>query len=50
MKGELIFRYDNARHKPELGFDEHKHQHDGTIIHLIMPDIADVIDEVIKYL
>jgi cellulose synthase/poly-beta-1,6-N-acetylglucosamine synthase-like glycosyltransferase len=24
-KGELIFRYDNARHKPDLKFREHKH-------------------------
>ena len=24
-EGKLIFRYDNARHKPDLGFIEHKH-------------------------
>jgi len=24
-KGKLIFRYDNARHKAELGFKDHKH-------------------------
>lgn len=47
--GKLIFRYDNARHKPELGFKDHKHLHDGRIVQTIMPDIADVVDEVIKY-
>lgn len=49
-KGELIFRYDNARHKPELGFDEHKHQNDGTIIPTTMPDIAEIVYDVLKYL
>lgn len=46
----LIFRYDNARHKPELGFKDHKHLHDGSIIQSSMPDITDVVDEVIKYI
>jgi len=27
--GNLIFRYDNAMHKPALGFREHKHTQDG---------------------
>jgi len=48
-KGKLIFRYDNARHKPDLGFKDHKHLYDGTAVQSSMPDISDVVDEVIKY-
>ncbi len=47
-KGELIFRYDNAHHKPDLGFKKHKHLYDGSIVQSSMPEISDVIDEVIK--
>jgi hypothetical protein len=46
----LIFRYDDARHKPELGLKDHKHLNDGTIVQSVIPDIADVVDEVIKYI
>ena len=46
-KRELIFRYDNARHRPALGFDDHKHLEDGTIIQSSPPDISDVVDEII---
>ena len=49
-KGKLIFRYDNARHKPELGFKDHKHFNDGSIAQSTMPDLSDVVDEVIKYI
>ena len=49
-KGKLIFRYDNARHKPELGFKDHKHLYDGSMVQSSMPDISDVVDEVIKYI
>jgi hypothetical protein len=48
--GKLIFRYDNARHRPELGFKDHKHLNDGSMVFSSMPDISDVVDEVIKYL
>ena len=48
--GELIFRYDNAAHKPSLGYKEHKHLSSGEIIHAPLPDIFDVLDEVLKYL
>ena len=43
----LLFRYDNSQHKPPLGFDEHKHQQDGSIIASPMPSIEAIIDEVI---
>ena len=48
--GELIFRYDNALHKPALGFKEHKHTNDGAIAESDLPDISDIMDEIIKYL
>lgn len=47
---ELIFRYDNAVHRPALPFKEHKHTKDGVIIEVALPDISDIIDEVVGYL
>lgn len=49
-QGRLIFRYDNAHHKPDLGFENHKHLFDGSIVQSPMPEISDVIDELIKYI
>ena len=49
-KGKLIFRYDNARHKPNLGFNDHKHLYNGSIVRSSMPDLSNIVDEVIKYL
>ena len=49
-EGQLIFRYDNARHKPDLGFMDHKHLSDGSIMQCDVPDISDVVDEVIEHL
>lgn len=48
--GELIFRYDNAVHRPALGFKEHKHTKDGAIIEASLPDISDIVNEVIECL
>lgn len=48
--GELIFRYDNAVHRPALRFKEHKHTKDGVIIEVALPDISDIIDEVVECL
>ncbi len=45
-----IFRYDNAIHKPALGFKEHKHTKDEPPIEVSLPDISDIVDEVIRYL
>jgi len=44
--GRLIFRYDNARHRPELEYRDHKHLADGSIVPSSMPRITDVVDEV----
>ena len=48
--GKLLFRYDNALHKPALDFKEHKHKSDGTVISAKPPEIKELIDEVISFL
>jgi len=48
--GKLIFRYDNAVHRPALRFKEHKHIKAEVIIEAFLPDISDIIDEVVGYL
>lgn len=45
--GELIFRYDNAVHRPPLQFKGHKHRRNGLIVEASLPDISDIIDEVV---
>jgi len=44
--GNLIFRYDNASHKPAVKFREHKHTMDG-IIQSGIPDFTDILEEII---
>jgi hypothetical protein len=44
---KLIFRYDNARHRPSLPHVEHKHTPAGVIAHTA-PTLAQVLDEVIR--
>jgi len=41
----LRFRYDNALHKPKLGFNDHKHV-DGRILKSNVPTIKDVLKEI----
>ena len=48
--GQLIFRYDNAEHKPSLPSKEHKYMSNGSIIEASIPDIFDLVDEVIEHL
>ena len=43
----LLFRYDNASHKPPLGFVEHKHCEDGCIIASEPPELVDILAEMI---
>jgi hypothetical protein len=43
--GTLIFRYDNAAHKPALPFPCHKHLSDDTSIESASPDFSMLIDE-----
>ena len=46
-ENNLIFRYDNAKHKPDLGYTDHKHIK-GKIIKSKIPDIEQVILEIIS--
>ena len=48
--GELVFRYDNAVHRPALGFKEHKHTKEGVAIDASLPDVSDIMDEVVGFL
>ncbi len=49
-RGNCIFRYDNAVHKPRLPFREHKHTKDGRIIEATLPGISELTDEVLRHL
>lgn len=49
VDNELIFRYDNAAHKPPLAKREHKHTKDG-IISAPSPLLRDVTREILIYL
>ena len=48
--GTLIFRYDNACHKPRLSFTSHKHLPSGEIIQSDIPELNDIFEEVMEYL
>lgn len=47
-QNELIFRYDNAVHKPKLSFDEHKHLRDGNIVEAEAPEFSEILREIIN--
>lgn len=46
-KANLIFRYDNAAHKPSQEFTEHKHVGD-RICQSDVPELKDILEEIIK--
>jgi len=48
--GGLIFRYDNANHKPQLDSREHKHLPAGLIIPSKPPEFEDVLYEISDHL
>jgi len=48
--GNLIFRYDNANHRPALGFKVHKHTADRMVESADLPDVFDLINEIVRYL
>lgn len=48
--GTLLFRYDNAAHRPPLGFDSHRHDVDGRIIAAEPPNIEVLVQEIIDYM
>lgn len=43
--GSLIFRYDNATHKPALPFSCHKHLPDCAFVESSAPEFSMLIDE-----
>ena len=47
-EGRLIFRYDDAMHRPALAFKEHKHSK-GTIRPTTLPDFRSLLSEVAEY-
>ena len=48
--GNLIFRYDKANHRPALGFKVHKHTADRMVESADLPDVFDLINEIVRYL
>ncbi|RIK44688.1 MAG: hypothetical protein DCC55_01605 [Chloroflexi bacterium] len=46
-EARLLFRYDNARHRPALPQREHKHTPEGIEVG-ISPTLAQVIDEIMQ--
>ncbi len=46
-KANLIFRYDNAAHKPSQEFTEHKHTGD-MVVQSSVPELKYVLEEIIK--
>lgn len=47
--GSLIFRYDNAAHRPALSRAEHRHSSEGVMISGA-PTLQEVLDEIDPYL
>jgi peptidyl-tRNA hydrolase len=45
---QLIFRYDNARHRPALPSLEHKHTELGEVVPSLVPTLSEVLLEVVK--
>lgn len=43
----LRFRYDNANHKPALGFRDHKHTPEETL-QAQVPTLQDVLNEIVN--
>jgi hypothetical protein len=38
----------NAKHRPPLGFEQHKHNADGNIVAVPLPDIEALVLEVLE--
>lgn len=48
--GTLIFRYDNAKHKPPVDIPEHKHLPDGKIVVAEPPLLSNIFTEIAESL
>lgn len=47
-KANLLFRYDNAAHKPTLPYSCHKHLNTGSIVEADPPDLASILAEIME--
>lgn len=47
-EGNLIFRYDNAAHKPALPYTCHKHLPDGTFVESPAPEFDILMEETLE--
>lgn len=47
-EGNLVFRYDNAAHKPALPYACHKHLPDGTATEAAAPEFASLMEEAME--
>ena len=48
--GGLIFRYDNAKHRPRLPFENHKHLDSDEIVQSDAPQFGQVLEEIMDHL
>jgi hypothetical protein len=48
--GKLIFRYDNARHRPQLTLKDHKHLLNGEATQSEVPEFSAVLEEIMEFL
>lgn len=48
--GGLIFRYDNARHRPLLPFNNRKHLDSERVVASETPELSGVLEEIIERL
>jgi hypothetical protein len=47
QNGGLIFRYDNAAHKPSSGFTDHKHVGE-QVVQAEIPNLREILEEIIN--
>ena len=48
--GSLVFRYDNAEHKPPVESSGHKHMPDGKVISAEPPALKEILAEIMDLL
>ena len=48
--GSLVFRYDNAKHKPALDCQDHKHLSGGGAVPSPPPEFKDILAEITEHL
>lgn len=48
--GSLVFRYDNAKHKPSIDASGHKHLSDGKVVGAEPPLLKEIFTEIAGFL